>query len=207
MCILAGFPTTIVANLTATTTAYPFGLWFANATTLYVADEGTGSNTYNSGTGIYTDAAAQIGTSLGGLQKWTFNSGTNTWQLAYTLQTGLNLGTPYFVAGYPGLLNNGTDGTGLPWAPATGGLRNIIGTVEGNRIQGYNVVIWATSATVSGDGDEGADPNKLFVITDKLANTSPTVAAKETFTDLYDATYAELLRGVSFTPGTPVTSY
>jgi hypothetical protein len=95
----------------------------------------------------------------------------------------------------------------LPWAPATGGLRNIIGTVEGNRIQGYNVVIWATSATVSGDGDEGADPNKLFVITDKLANTSPTVAAKETFTDLYDATYAELLRGVSFTPGTPVTSY
>ena len=206
MCILAGFPTTIAASLTATTTAYPFGLWFANATTLYVADEGTGSNTYNSTTGIYTDASAQIGTSLGGLQKWIFNAGTHTWQLAYTLQTGLNLGTPYFVAGYPGLLNNGTDGTGLPWAPATGGLRNIIGTVEGNRIQGFNVAIWATSATVSGDGDEGADPNKLYLITDKLTNTSPAVAAEERFTDLYDATYGELLRGVSFTPGTPVTS-
>jgi hypothetical protein len=206
MCILAGFPTTVVANLTTTTTAYPFGLWFANPTTLYVADEGTGSNTYNASSNTYTDAAAEIGTSIGGLQKWIFNSTTHTWQLAYTLQTGLNLGTPYTLSGYLTADNTGTDGTGLPWAPATDGLRNIIGTIGGNRFTGSIVYIWATSSTVSGDGDEGADPNKLYLIADKLTNTSPTVAAGESFTDLYDATYGEVLRGVSFTPGTTLSS-
>jgi hypothetical protein len=112
------------------------------------------------------------------------------------------------VPGFPTALNNGTDGTGLPWAPATDGLRNIVGTVEGNRIQGYSVAIWATSSTVSGDGDQGADPNKLYLITDRLTNTSAAVAAQEKFTDLRDAASGEVLRGVSFTPGTPgVTSY
>ena len=71
--------------------AYPFGIWFANATTLYVADEGDG---YAGGTDLYTHAAAQT---TAGLQKWVFNSSTNTWNLAYTLQTGLGLGVPYTV--------------------------------------------------------------------------------------------------------------
>lgn len=203
MCVLAGFPT--VSNKTSNPVAYPFGLWFANATTLYVADEGDGVNTYSSISNTYTDAAGPANT--GGLQKWIFNSGTKTWQLAYTLKTGLNLGTPYTASGLPAGLNNGTDGTGLPWAPATDGLRNIIGTIEGNRIQGYKVVIWAISSTVSGNGDQGADPNKLYLITDSLANTSPAVAAQETFTDLRDAVGGEVLRRISFTPGTPVTSY
>jgi hypothetical protein len=203
MCILAGFPT--VSNKVSNPVAYPFGLWFANATTLYVADEGDGVNTYSSTSITYTDAASSANT--GGLQKWIFNTTSQTWQLAYTLNTGLNLGTPYTVAGYPTGLNNGLDGTNLPWAPATDGLRNIIGMVEGNRFQGYHAVIWATSSTVSGDGDQGADPNKLYLITDSLTNTSPAVAAQETFTDLRDANSGEVLRGVSFTPGTPVTSF
>jgi hypothetical protein len=203
MCILAGFPTEV--NKLTNPVAYPFGLWFANATTLYVADEGDGVNTYSATSNTYTDAASSA--NPGGLQKWIFNSSTQTWQLAYTLRTGLNLGTPYTVPGFPTGLNSATDGTNLPWAPATDGLRNIIGTVEGNRIQGYSVVIWATSSTVSGDGDQGADPNKLYIITDRLTNTSPSVAAQETFTDLRDAVSGEVLRGVSFTPGTPVTSY
>ena len=50
MCILQGFPTT----LAKTATAFPFGLWFANADTLYVADEGNGTNTYSTATGTYT---------------------------------------------------------------------------------------------------------------------------------------------------------
>ncbi|GGG66973.1 hypothetical protein [Edaphobacter dinghuensis] len=203
MCILAGFPT--VSNKTSNPVAYPFGLWFADATTLYVADEGDGVNTYDPNSNSYTDAAGP--TNTGGLQKWIFNSSTQTWQLAYTLTTGLNLGTPYTVAGFPTGYNNGTDGTNLPWAPATDGLRNIIGTIVGNRIQGYSVVIWAVSSTVSGNGDQGADPNKLYLITDRLSNTSAAVAAHETFTDLRDAANGEVLRGVSFTPGTPVTSY
>jgi hypothetical protein len=199
MCILAGFPT--VSAKAGIDLSYPFGIWFANATTLYVADEGSGSTTYNAATNTYTDAASDT---TAGLQKWIFNATTQTWQLAYTLQTGLKLGAPYTVAGYP--TGNNT-ATGLPWSPSTDGLRNIIGAIQGNRIQGYSAVIWATSSTVSGNGDTGADPNKLYLITDKLTNTSPTVAAEETFTDLRDANYGEVLRGVSFTPGTPVTSY
>ncbi len=203
MCILAGFPT--VVNKLAAPVAFPFGLFFANATTMYVADEGNGTDTYNAGTNTYTAAAAA--TNTGGLQKWIFNSGTQIWQLAYTLRTGLNLGVPYNVAGgYPTGTNNGPAGTGLPWAPATDGLRTIVGSVQGNRIQGYNVVIWAISSTVSGDVDQGADPNKLFVITDRLSNTSAAVARGESFTDLRDASSGEVLRGISFTPGTPVTT-
>jgi hypothetical protein len=203
MCILAGFPTAV--NKLTSPVAYPFGLWFANATTLYVADEGDGTNTYSSATNTYTDAAGP--TNTGGLQKWIFNASSKQWVLAYTLKTGLNLGIPYAPSGLPAGLNNGTDGTGLPWAPATDGLRNIIGTIGGNRFTGYHVSIWATSSTVSGNGDQGADPNKLFLINDSLTNTSPSVAAQETFTDLRDAVAGEVLRGVSFTPGTPVTSY
>jgi hypothetical protein len=203
MCILAGFPT--ISNKNGGPVAYPFGLWFANPTTLYVADEGDGVNTYDPISNTYTDAAGPANT--GGLQKWIFDPSVNKWKLVYTLKTGLNLGIPYAVSGLPAGLNNGTGGTGLPWAPGTDGLRQLIGTVAGNRIQGYNVVIWATTSTVSGNGDQGADPNKLYVITDRLSNTSPTVATQETFTDLYDAKGAEVLRGISFTPGTPVTSY
>ena len=203
MCILAGFPT--VVNKLGNPVAYPFGLWFANPTTLYVADEGDGTNTYSSATNTYTAAGAS--TNPGGLQKWIFNPSVQQWQLAYTLKTGLNLGSPYAVSGYPTGLNNGTDGTGLPWAPATDGLRTIVGSVQGNRIQGYHAVIWAVSSTVSGSGDQGADPNKLYVITDSLANTSPAVAAQESFTELRNAAGGEVLRGVSFTPGTPIASY
>jgi hypothetical protein len=42
ICILTGFPTTLAKNLA--TPAAPFGLWFANADTLYVADEGDRSD-------------------------------------------------------------------------------------------------------------------------------------------------------------------
>jgi hypothetical protein len=202
MCVLAGFPT--VSNKVSSPVAYPFGLWFANATTLYVADEGDGTNTYSTVSNTYTDAAGSANT--GGLQKWIFNATTHTWQLAYTLTKGLNLGIPYTVPNYLSGDNTFVDGTNLPWAPATDGLRSIIGTVAGNRIQGYSVVIWATSSTVSGSGDQGADPNKLYLITDRLANTSATVAASESFTDLRDAAAGEVLRGVSFTPGTTLTS-
>ncbi len=43
MCILTGFPATPNSKIKPpATTAFPFGLWFANTTTLYVADEGDG---------------------------------------------------------------------------------------------------------------------------------------------------------------------
>ena len=190
MCILKGFSTTLAKATTGVT--FPFGLWFANPTTLYVADEGDGTTTYDATTNTYTDDASQT---TAGLEKWVFDSSTSTWNLAYTLQKGLDLGTPYTVWGYP----TGTNAaTGLPWSPATDGLRNIVGKVNGDG----TATIWAITSTVSGGGDTGADPDKLVVISDKLANTTAADAAGEHFLTLRTAGFGEVLRGVSFTPGT-----
>jgi hypothetical protein len=186
MCILKGFPTVLAKKATS----FPFGIWFANANTLYVADEGNGENAYSTTKDEYTEAAAETGA---GLQKWVFNSTAGEWQLAYTLQNGLNLGKPYTVPGYP---TGDNAATGLPWAPATDGLRNIDGRVNPNG----TATIWAITSTVSGDGDEGADPNKLVAITDQLA--APTLPASESFGTVRAADSGEVLRGISFTPGT-----
>jgi hypothetical protein len=183
MCILKGFNTTPAKT---STNSFPFGLWFANADTLYVADEGNGTSTYASGQ--YTAAAAQT---TAGLQKWVFDG--SQWKLAYTLSAGLHLGQPYTVRGYP---RGDNAATGLPWAPATDGLRNITGQVNRNG----TVTIWAITSTVSGSGDQGADPNKLVQITDPLGATAP--AAWEGFRTVRAAGFGEVLRGVSFTPGT-----
>jgi hypothetical protein len=188
MCILQGFPTALKSK-----TSFPFGVWFANATTLYVADEGNGDNTYSAASGTYTKAAAQT---LAGLQKWVLVNGS--WKLAYTLQNGLALGHPYTIAGYPtGNNGDGSGGTttGLPWAPATDGLRNITGRVNADG----SVTVWAVTSTVSGNGDQGADPNKLVSITDDP--TAMTLPAAESFATVDSAGFGEVLRGVSFTPG------
>ena len=76
--ILPGFPTTLARSAGATN---PFGIWFADARTLYVADEGDGT-TANAAT---SNAA--------GLQKWVRVNGV--WQLDYVLQTGLDLGVQF----------------------------------------------------------------------------------------------------------------
>ena len=66
----------------------PFGFFFANPTTLYVADEGNSTITL-------TDANGQSETSLvtdplAGLQKWVLVPGSAPfWQLVYVLQDGL----------------------------------------------------------------------------------------------------------------------
>jgi hypothetical protein len=187
MCILAGFPTTLAKNAP---TMFPFGMWFANDNTVYVADEGTGANTYSPTSGQYTDAAAST---TAGLEKWVFDAQAGTWKLAYTLQSGLNLGQPYTVPGYPTGINAAT---GLPWAPATDGLRNLTGRVNPDG----TVTVWAISSTVSGGGDQGADPNKLVAITDHVGAT--TLPAAEHFQTMRTAKAGTVLRGVSFTPGT-----
>ena len=170
MNILPGFPTTLAKNAGA---IQPFGIWFANASTLYVADEGDGT------------AANAASDANAGLEKWILVNGT--WKLAYVLQNGLNLGQPYAVPNYPSALT-----------PATDGLRNITGRVNSDG----TVSLWAITSTVSASADQGADPNKLVMINDVLANTIPAAAAGEQFTTLRTANYGEVLRGISFTPGT-----
>ena len=195
MCVLKGFTTAPAKNATDASD-YPFGLWFANPYTLYVADEGSGDNAYNAATNTYSAAAAST---TAGLQKWVFDPAAGQWNLAYTLQSGLNLGTPYTVADYPTGDNNGPGGTGLPWAPATDGLRNITGRVNPNG----TVSIWAVTSTVSGSGDQGADPNRLVNITDKLAATS--LPTYERFRTVVAPENRTVVRGVTFTPGTRPT--
>jgi uncharacterized protein (TIGR03437 family) len=166
--ILSGFPTAL-AKTAGATNDYPFGIWFANANTLYVADEGDG---------VLADAA---GSTTAGLQKWVLSAGT--WKMAYVLQNGLNLGQAYSIANYPAALN-----------PATAGLRNIIGKVNGDG----TVTVYGVTSTVSTNGDPGADPNKLVSITDTLSAT--TAPATATFTTLRTAVAGEVLRGVAFAP-------
>jgi hypothetical protein len=171
--ILPGFPTGLAGNTAPPLPRFPFGIWFANATTLYVADEGDGT---------VADAATDTES---GLQKWVFNG--TSWQLVYTLQAGLNLGIPYNVATPHGA-------TPYP-SPATDGLRNLTGRVN----RDGTVTIWAVTSTVSSSGDPGADPNQLVVITDRLKATTP---GDERFRTLRTARNQEVLRGISFTPGT-----
>jgi hypothetical protein len=97
--ILPGFPTDSAKTGPNFT---PFGLFFANSTTLYVADEGTG------------DATDQ--TENAGLEKWTLSDGT--WSLDYTLQAGL-IGDMYSVPGWD-------------FEETTTGLRNLTGEVNPN---------------------------------------------------------------------------
>jgi len=170
--ILPGF-STVSAK---TTTTFPFGIWFANASTLYVADEGDGTP---------ADAATSANA---GLQKWSLVSGT--WQLDYVLQRGLNLGQQYPVANYPSAL-----------FPATDGLRNITGRVNADG----TVTIWGITSTVSSSGDQGADPNRLVMITDVLANTTAAGAGTEQFSTVRTANAGEVLRGVALAPTKPST--
>ena len=181
MCILNGFPTALKSK-----TSFPFGVWFADAKTLYVADEGDGDTTFASG--VYTKAQSNP---LSGLQKWIFDSTSGQWNLAYVMQSGLQLGVPYTVANYP---TGNNPATGLPWAPGTDGLRNLTGIANGDG----TVTLYAVTSTVSGNGDTGADPNMLVTITDQVSATS--LPPGENFSAFQAANSGEVLRGVSFTP-------
>jgi hypothetical protein len=194
--IPSGFPT-------SSSGYYPFGMWFASPSVLYVADEGEVPSpvTYDTGSGTY-DQAVPANNTKAGLQKWVNSAtdGTGSWTLAYTLQYGLNLGIPYSYTignGYPapGTINSAT---GVPWQPANNGLRNIAGKLNGDG----TATIYGVTATISGETDIGADPNQLVAITDTVSAT--TLPVSESFTVLEEAGGLDCLRGVSIFQGAPV---
>ena len=122
---LPGFPTGLATNIATNNTAsefMPFGIWFANATTLYVADEGP-QTLVTKGNPCATKSATSCPDPNAGLKKWTLG-GDGQWHLDYVLQTGLNLDLAYSVPnGYPPSLD--------PW---TTGLRDITGSVHGDTV-------------------------------------------------------------------------
>jgi hypothetical protein len=126
-----------------TPTPNPFGLWFADGNTLYVADEGDGVRL--GGSGKVTKYA--------GLAQYKLSGGK--WTLASTFQAGL--------------IDQATYTAGLPWNVRADGLRNIAGRVNGDG----SVTIFATTSTVSDETthDSGADPNQLVSITINSAST------------------------------------
>jgi hypothetical protein len=81
--LLQGFPTT---GGTAASSAYDF--FFADANTLYVADD----NAVNS--------------TIGGINKWTFDAATGTWTRQYRLQLG-GAGAQTAARGLTGFVQNG----------------------------------------------------------------------------------------------------
>jgi hypothetical protein len=164
--VVPGFPTDSAKSTGGNFT--PFAVFFANATTMYVSDEGSGNA---------TDVASHAG-----LEKWTLVAGT--WQLDYVLTQGLI-----------GVVDSGLTGPDGTYPNVTSvGLRNLTGVVNGDQ-----VTLWATTSTASSSGDNGADPNKVVMITDQLSATTATAAvAAESFSTVMGPTYGVAYRGVAF---------
>jgi hypothetical protein len=84
--------------------------------------------------------------------------------------------------------------------PATGGCRNM----TGRHNHDGTVTLYAITSTVSTNGDQGADPNKLVKVTDRLdATTLPTGGDDEKlghFVTIRSAKAGEVFRGVAFAP-------
>ena len=164
--VLPGFSTSPAKTAADFT---PFGLFFANSTTLYVTDEGSGDS---------VDASTNAG-----LEKWSLLKGV--WKLDYTLQGGL-IGQTYTVSG----VNGGMPGT---WPTVTTvGLRDLAGRVNANG----TVTLWAATATSSASGDNGADPNEIVQITDSLGAT--TLPGSEEFSVLDGPEYGLRYGGVAY---------
>jgi hypothetical protein len=165
--VVPGFPTDSARATGGNFT--PFAVFFANPTTMYVTDEGSGNA---------TDTASHAG-----LEKWSLVDGT--WQLDYVLTNGL-IGT----------VDSNLVGCDGQWPDVTTvGLRNLAGFVK----EDGTVTLWATTSTLSTSGDNGADPNKVVEISDELAAATLTGSvAQESFRVLAGPTYGTVYRGVAY---------
>ena len=93
------------------------------------------------------------------------------------------------------MVDTGLSGADGPWPDVTTiGLRNLTGVINGDQ-----VTLWAATSTSSASGDNGADPNKVVVITDQLSATAmTTTVSAESFSTVVGPTYGTVYRGVAF---------
>jgi hypothetical protein len=138
------------AKATLTATPHPFGIWFADANTLFVADEGDG---------VRLGVTGKV-TTFAGLIEYKFVGGT--WIKVATFQGGL--------------LDQATYSTGMPWNIKADGLRNIAGKINTDG----SFTIYASTSTVSDEltHDLGADPNQLVSITISANSTAANTSFK-----------------------------
>ena len=153
--------------------SHPFGIWFGDANTLFVADEGDG---------IRTDAVNILNkvTTNAGLQEWQNIGGT--WTETQIFQTGL-----------VGKLDASAQAA-LGWSVQEDGLRNI----SGQKNADGSFTIYGTTSTVSNEitHDLGADPNQIVAI-NIFGNST---AANTSFTVLQTAAAGARFGGVAIAP-------
>lgn len=166
--VVPGFPTDSAKSTGGNFT--PFAVFFANSTTMYVTDEGSGNT---------TDA-----TTHAGLEKWSLVNGT--WQLDYVLKKGL-FTTDTGLTGYDG-----------PYpAVTTSGLRNLTGVVNKT---GTVTLWATTSTTSSSTDNGADPNKLVKITDILSAKTLTGPVASETFTTVAGPTYGTVYRGVVYAP-------
>ena len=155
------------------TTPHPFGIWFGDASTMFVGDEGDGVRLLANGT-----APATKSFTYSGLDEYKFDG--SKWNLTQVFQLGL--------------LDQVASSHGLPWNVKQDGLRNITGTTNADG----SFTIYGTTSTVSDEAthDLGADPNEIVGITIGANST----ALNTSFTVLQTAAAGQRFGGVAIAP-------
>ncbi|HET6235929.1 MAG TPA: PEP-CTERM sorting domain-containing protein [Acetobacteraceae bacterium] len=163
--VLPGLSTSLAKNTADFT---PFNTWFANPTTMYVSDEGSGD-------------AIDV-SQHGGIEKYSLVSGV--WVLDFVLKGSLIGSSSLFI-------NFGSvTTTGLR---QINGVVNANGTVTI-----YGVTATTDGITDgSGTMDAGADPNEVVDITDVLADTTAPEVAGENYSVFEAASLGTVYRGVA----------
>ncbi|HEX3652427.1 MAG TPA: hypothetical protein VHU18_06360 [Rhizomicrobium sp.] len=164
--VVPGFPTDFARVSGGDYT--PFAVFFANATTMYVTDEG-GGNTLD-----------QVGHA--GLEKWSLVNGA--WQFDYVLTKGAIGVTDTNLNGYDGQYPDVT----------TVGLRNLAGHVDGNTVTLWATT--ATSSASGNTGAD--PNKVVQITDNLAATTLTGNVAKETFSVVAGPTYGKVYRGIAY---------
>ena len=150
----------------------PEQFWFANSTTLYVADSGQPKNGS-------ADGAAE---GEGGLQKWTFVGGV--WVLDYDIFLGLDL------------VNNDEANSATDTGAGVTGLFGLTGIVVGNQVE-----LFATSYGLNELSPSFLyEVTDSLSNTSSTQAETATSGQNDYFNTLYSAPVGVNIRGVSFAP-------